>query len=492
MYFEKNQSVIIRNNKDVIQVISKQSKSTPGIKIKYNLPVAKYTISFEGKINCKNDQTSILLWVDIKNKNTTVHTIKESLNFDKTLKQFQVNFSVEEKNSITTVYFLFRKPNINDIFYIKKWNILSDLTHEVLTKHVIMKKPKIYYLLGNRRKLYPLKSGDVINETNIIRAMSKYFDVYYNNQLFKPNLKDFGIKDIPIVIPKKGIYDLHYVRNNPNIFQKLPSPKIWFASPYIRSCYKTANIVSTLTDPWTNNLKNYKPSNYWGTLYKGNIVQPRKIITINQVIGNQYSPKQGHSKTNYYRKLFGNGFIIGHFGRVSNSCYPHSLIEILPKLKQKYPLINVVFSGNIQVPIKSPHIKVYPYIKYDDMPYVISACDLILFNHRTTSGHYAGSVKGLEAMMCKVPVLSPRFDARVLEFGEDYPLFYPYHNNNGRFPIKTEEKMVELISDIIENKDSEKYKKIREDIYTHAQSFNMCNSSEKINIILKDIIYKYE
>ena len=490
MYFEKNQRVVIHNDKNSVHVISKQTKSTPGIKIKYNLPIAKYILNLEGYKKCKDKKSYILLWVDIKNKNKTIHTTKENVAFDNTLKQFQVNFSIEEKNTTTTIYVLFRKPNINDTFYIKKWNLLSNLSQEVLTKHIIMKKPKIYYLLGNRRKLYPMKSGDVINETNIIKAMSKYFDVYYNNQLFKPNLKDFGIKDIPIVIPKKGVYDLHYVRNNPNVFHQLPSPKVWFASPYISTCYKIADMVSTLTDTWTKNLKNYKQSSYWGALYKGNIVSPRKIITVNQVIGNQYSPKQGHTKTNYYRKLFGNGFIIGHFGRVSNSCYPHSLIEILPELKKRYPSINVVFSGNIQVTIKSQHIKVHSYIKYDDMPYAISACDLILFNHRTTSGHYAGSVKGLEAMMCKVPVLSPMFDARIVEFGEDYPLFYPYHNNKGRFPVKTENKIVELISDIIENKNSEKYEKLREDIYARAQRFNMKNSSEKINILLKDVIYK--
>jgi len=479
MSYENNQQSIITNKRNLITVTAKQSKSTPGIKKEYKLVKGKYVFIIDGYKNCKDEKTCVFLWVLVKTvENKTIGSFKSPILFENTRKRIKLKFDVPDNNYITTAYVLFRDCNINDIFRITHWKIKSQ-----------DKKPKLYWLLTTKKTLYPLKSGDVINETNIMKTMSKYFDVYYNNQLFDPTLKDFGIKDIPIKIPKKGKYDLHYVRNNKNVFNKLPSPKIWFASPYIKSCYKGADIVSTLTEPWTYNLTRYKPDEpFWGSLYKDEIHIPKKIITINQVISEHYSPQQGHPKTEEYKKKFGGKFIIGHFGRVSQSCYPYSLIHILPKLKEKYPFIKVVFSGNIQKEIKSKDIDVLDYIPYHDMPYAISACDLILFNHRTSSGQYAGSMKGLEAMMCKVPVLTPKFDARVVEFGENYPLFYPFEHNDGRFSEEIEQKMFDLLSEYIENYKNEKYTQLKEDLYQKAQYFIMENSSKRFYDTLKEFI----
>lgn len=482
MSYEQNQNTDITNKRNVITVTAKQSKSTPGIKKDYRLNKGKYTFTVDGYKICKSEETKVFLWILVKtDENKTIESVKSSDFFINTKKRIRLDFEVPDNNYITTAYVLFTGCEVNDYFRITKWKIRNK-----------NKKPKLYWLLTTKKTLYPLSSGDVINETNIMKAMSKHFDVYYNNQLFNPNLKDFGIKDIPIIIPKKGKYDLHYVRNNKNVFKKLPSPKIWFASPYIESCYKGCDIVSTLTTPWTYTLQRYKPDKlFWGSLYKGDITIPKKIITINQVISEHYSPQQGHPKTKKYREKFSKNdgkFIIGHFGRVSNSCYPYSLIHILPKLKEKYPFIKVVFSGNIQKEIKSKNIDVHKYIPYEDMPYAISACDLILFNHRTSSGQYAGSMKGLEAMMCKVPVLTPRFDARVVEFGEDYPLFYPFEHNDGRFSEEIEQKIIDLLSEYIENHKDEKYTKLKEDLYLKSQYFNMKNSSDRFYETLTEFI----
>jgi glycosyltransferase involved in cell wall biosynthesis len=187
--------------------------------------------------------------------------------------------------------------------------------------------------------------------------------------------------------------------------------------------------------------------------------------------------------------MIGGEFIIGHFGRVANSCYPHSFLHILPRILERFPHVRVMFAHK-KVPIKNKNIKTVSF-SYSKMPYAISACDLILYNYRDGQGHIAGSMKILEAMACGVPVLSPRYDARVEELGCDYELFYPYYDicetnaapTQDRFPEEIEYKMFNLISSVIT--DSELRDRISKKMIERSKFYSIKNSSKRFEKLFK-------
>ena len=76
----------------------------------------------------------------------------------------------------------------------------------------------------------------------MLKCFSTFADVYYNNQLFRPKKKNFGLKEIRIKAPSRK-YDLCYVRGNATIFNKCPKPKIWMAVPYEKGIFARAIYV---------------------------------------------------------------------------------------------------------------------------------------------------------------------------------------------------------------------------------------------------------
>ena len=87
------------------------------------------------------------------------------------------------------------------------------------------------------------------------------------------------------------------------------------------------------------------------------------------------------------------------------------------------------------------------------MPYVLSACDLILYSEWTAQGHFCGSLKIKEAMGCGVPILSPRFRAREEELGTDYEFFYPWVKKRNHAASEITDSLFDLISRAVEDKD---------------------------------------
>ncbi len=355
----------------------------------------------------------------------------------------------------------------------------------------MIKRLKIYYLLSKTAPIRPI-SGDSIAEISIIKALSKKYDVYYNGEYFNPILGNYGLTKDYIKSPTND-YDLYIVRNNPEIFKKLPNPKIYFATPFEQECFKESDALYTFTDSWTEGLKSgYDfPYNAYPEGYKTN-----KAITINQVVDDIFRNKKNHYKTKKIRKDMGGQFIIGHFGRIANSCYPYSFLVVLKKLKKKYPRLNVVFCGNKKPVIefgKKHNIKVMNF-RYSDMPYAISACDLILYNYRDGQGHIAGSMKVLEAMACGVPILCPRYDARIEELGSDYELFYQYEDicptnaepKQDRFSVKVEREMIKLIERSI--KDPQWLDDIGYKISKRAKYYSIDESSERLKKTIDKVI----
>ena len=64
-----------------------------------------------------------------------------------------------------------------------------------------------------------------------------------------------------------------------------------------------------------------------------------------------------------------------------------------------------------------------PRIPQEEVADMLHSASAIWYN-QDASGHIAGSLKVLEAMAVGVPILLPRYDARVDELGSEYPFFW--------------------------------------------------------------------
>ncbi len=285
---------------------------------------------------------------------------------------------------------------------------------------------KIYHLLATQPVLN-LESGDRINELKFITALSRYAETYYNDQKFDPDAPEHGLNKKEISSPT-GQYDLYYVRNNPEIFDALPHPKVCMAYPYYPEAYEHADAILTTTEAWKERLENYNDdptaADFLSDYYPKKIIPPKKVINIGQILDPCFYPRHGSFLHFRYRARFGYGFIIGYFGRVDNEARPHpDFMAALPYLKKQIPDLCSVFAGNIRTEIPDRSVRVAGKIPYLEMPFANSACDVLLCNEHPEA-NWLGSGKTLEAMACGVPmVLTPR-PARVEQLGETYPLYY--------------------------------------------------------------------
>lgn len=295
---------------------------------------------------------------------------------------------------------------------------------------------RIFCQVGPHRRLRP-ESGDQITELNLLRALARFAEVDYSGERFDPDPQASRSRVPPFNFPRRH-YDIYYVRNHPRLFRALPAPKIYFASPYDRGAFRSATALATLTKSWAAKLDARDPSL---RLYPAGASLP-PAFPFHQVIDPRFRPLRHDRRTQEIRARIGGDFVIGHFGRIAESCYPHSFLAILPELLRRFPGVRVLFAGGR---VDHPAV-LHTRFDYEDMPYAVSACDLILYAYRDHQGHFAGSMKVLEAMACGVPVLSPRYDARVEELGEDYELFHSYEANDGRFPPRIEAEMLEKLS----------------------------------------------
>jgi len=319
-----------------------------------------------------------------------------------------------------------------------------------------------------------------------MKGLSNFADVYYSGRRFDPNLPNFGMRDYKSTIlemARQQKYDAYYVRNNPKLFRKLKGKKIYYASPFNKKCFNQANAITTHTDSLTKRLRNGIDTHGYPKNYKND-----NVYTFHQIVDPMFKPLQDHPRTKKIRESLGGGFIMGHFGALRKSCFPYSFSKILPNIKKEYPEVNVVFSTKKSQncpDLLNRHIKERSF-SYEDMPYAISACDLILYNFRGTDGHFVGSMKILEAMSCGVPVFSPRFDARVEELGEDYEMFHSFSANGGRFLAKIEKEMKHKLLAFIE--DGGLRKRLREKVLERAKFYQMMRSKKRLKKTMGEIL----
>jgi len=102
-------------------------------------------------------------------------------------------------------------------------------------------------------------------------------------------------------------------------------------------------------------------------------------------------------------------------------------------------------------------------VSHDDLPYLISVCDCLLY-HKNTQSPYAGSLSATEALSYGVPILVPRFDSLVEKFGVDYSLYYD-----------DEKELYEKIM-YLKNNPDEKIR-IGKKLLERAAKFNLRNNS---------------
>jgi glycosyltransferase involved in cell wall biosynthesis len=317
-------------------------------------------------------------------------------------------------------------------------------------------KLKIYALLTTIKTLVP-SSGDKINEINLYKAMSTFADVYYNNQKFESEKENEGycIKDLPISPPNRD-YDVCYIRNNRKIFNDIKQKKLWVGSPYRQEIFSTDAGIVTFTRQWKEQLRDFN-KNFIPGLYEEGICVPKNILYFPQSISlEDFNPNlKNHPKTINYKDVLKADFVIAQFGRMAKGCYPYSLLTILPKLRKRFPEKSIKFiyagtSSQIKIGI-SNEISFIGGIDYCDMPYVISACDVVSSNYRTDTANWGGCRHVLESMACGKPILTGDFSVRKEQLGSDYELFWNWEPNSGRISEKAEEQMLSHLSNLIEN-----------------------------------------
>ena len=290
-----------------------------------------------------------------------------------------------------------------------------------------MSKPKLYVLLTNQSALEPI-SGDRINEMNLIRALSIYFDVYYNNVLVEPGATVFGVLGGKVCLPDKK-YDLHYVRGNRDIFVELPNPKIWFATPYFPECFEQADAVAVMTEAWLEEMDKFPYDKKTQKIFGVNnqkVITPKKTILLRQVINHENYIVDESVSENYRKNLDGR-LLIGHFGRVVRSNFPHHLIAAMKNenIPEKFSFI---FSGKAPEGLKQ-WFHVQENIDQTLVASAIATCDATIYN-QDEIGNFAGSLKVMESMALGVPIIATKLRAREIELGQDYPYFWSYDFND--------------------------------------------------------------
>jgi len=280
---------------------------------------------------------------------------------------------------------------------------------------------KIFHRYAKQKVLRPTK-GDLINELQLYNTMGT----------FGTMVNDWNDADIC------------YVRANPNVFRQCKSPKIYFGVPYHHLSFKRADAIAVFSDEWKRRL-----------LAREEVagcpgIKVKKVIVIDQPVAPMFKPLQDHPRTKMFRKQLGGGFIIGHFGKMRHNRSPYALMSMLPELKKEYPQINVVYSDVSG--LKSPHINKRGPFDYKDMPYVLSACDMLYMGSWGYSGDFSGALRTKEGMACGVNHILPKWKARVEEFGKDYPYYHDWKRvANGKYPGRIRKQIRNAISLAIED-----------------------------------------
>lgn len=351
-------------------------------------------------------------------------------------------------------------------------------------------KKRIFCLLSKEASLQPI-SGDRINEINLMKSLSVNYDVFYNGVFFDGKSNFHGRSDGKIHIPTRGEFDLVYIRNNPEVFLKSPHPKIWFASPYDKQCFEDADAIACMTRPWRDRLQSYSHCDYeyFDRSYPADMPSPKKCILFPQAI--ELKTEMSIPKPNLFQTIKriildnpNKKFTLKHFGPIRESNYPHHLVDFLKRDKHAASKVQAIAIGAGKKVKLDNIIRKVSRIPADRVNCELVSSDAIWY-HQHRSGNIAGSLKVLEAMAAGVPVLLPRWDARVDELGADYPFFWT-PIEAGSFEQKQPD-FDKIINKLISSSLDER-RKISNDLKKKAEKFSIQNVAEIVHAELSSII----
>ncbi|MBX9451465.1 MAG: glycosyltransferase [Mesorhizobium sp.] len=286
------------------------------------------------------------------------------------------------------------------------------------------KRLKIFALHTTRRTL-PATGGDMINEARFLTALSRFADVYYNGQLFQPGVPGYGLEDREIVVPQGG-YDLYYVRNNPELFVQLPSPKIVMAYPYVEDVFRAADAVVVTTEAWERGLTPYSDQNMFTRpmrdWYGDDVVAPKRVINIKQTIDPYFLEEPSRARLIEARAKTTGAKAIGFFGRIDSNTFPYMFVRAYKQIIEELPQVKFVVGGTVRIPL-DPTIVKTTRIAYEKMPAMVKAC-VATATDEGNDAAFLGSGKVLDSMACGVPVIAYKTLTRTEQLGDYYPLYY--------------------------------------------------------------------
>lgn len=336
------------------------------------------------------------------------------------------------------------------------------------------KRMRILYQYTSCIELNPVK-GDLINEYNFVQALKKFADVH-----FARNNYDFDPKH----------YDIAFIRANKKMFHYCKGTKrIWMASPFDEQIYREADYVATFNNAWTKALTT-------GRIIPG--VNPKglkfnNVITINQTLSDLFlQSHRNNTAIRNYRKKFESNFVVGVFGRIAKSNYPHLLFESLSELVKIYPEIKVII-GYTQNRVSEsgrfePKVVKHLYRKnfqHENMPSVMAACDVIMINSTGEEWDICGSLKTIEAMSSGVPVILAESSARQENLPANYPYFLPMEVFELPITQRKVDILVKLFKRIVlARKEKER---VHRQLIQKAEYYSLNNQSKRLETLFKSL-----
>jgi glycosyltransferase involved in cell wall biosynthesis len=340
------------------------------------------------------------------------------------------------------------------------------------------KKLNIYVLNGTLTILRPTR-GDVINEILICKILSLFANVYYNNQLFRPQARNYGLTYDRVCLPTRK-YDLYYVRNNYKVWKRLPSPKLTTALPYVMDVFKNGDGVVAFTKYWKNHLNKHS-DDLVTYFYKKKYIKPKRALCFPQAYEPIFKPLQNHPRTRKIRAAWKADFVIVYLGRLAPTSFPFSLINIIPRLKARYKnkkRIKILFGGVKTMADPLPGIEWIGHIPHNMMPYYLSAADVYVCGYKHPACHFYGSRHTIECMATGLPIICANFAARREMLGGRYKLFWKYEKSNRRLGGKGEWQLFNKICQLIDKPALRQ--EIREHLLERAKLYNYKAISKRI------------
>ena len=298
---------------------------------------------------------------------------------------------------------------------------------------------KIYYQYSTLKTLSPT-SGDQVNEIGTLMALSKFAKVYFAGQLFHPDRPSYGLKNYVGDIQIKPGCDWYIIRANERVFRKCKGKRVWMSSPFVKDCFVEADQIGTFTGVWAEGLRR---GENMGVLNPDQEKWPT-AVPLYQTVLPQYKDMRGSVRAQQIRDKLGGTVIVGIFGRITKPSYPELILQSMPLLRERIPGFRVVLAITTNKVCEIPPTDdvIVTRFPYDDMPYALSACNVIAPANHEWGWQFSGAMRVIEPMTCNTPVLCQKSPARIEMLGESYPY---YMDSMADLSLSNQQRLVELI-----------------------------------------------